>query len=219
MISSDLHVCAVSPTSKPAGKFPDSKMFLDEQLKQHMLEGLDDRDILASDGTYRSFRELHVRPHRKPRNGTLSKAKSRENDIFSEFRGDIERKFGDQVSKFNIVYEGFRHGEARFNREFKIVCALLNLELETNKDPDLETAAQNHPFFSFDTLPLNEIYGEEAALDSENEQDNSEEDLHANKFKARTFDADAELHENNDNDQDGSNNNDNAQDGNAGGKK
>jgi len=61
-----------------------------------------------------------VKPHRKPKRKSLTPAQQRENDMFSEFRGDIERKFGEQVTRFAIIRLPFRHGELRFNSEFKI---------------------------------------------------------------------------------------------------
>lgn len=92
-------------------------------------------DVLGSDGGYRPKKAkkdrqmrrnkeatniIHVTPHRKKRNKPLTKAEKRENDIFSEMRGDIEREFGTVDSKFDMFKSVFRHGEERYNREFKI---------------------------------------------------------------------------------------------------
>jgi hypothetical protein len=74
---------------------------------------------LVTDGVYRNLGHWHVKPHRKPRGGELTDEQVDENDVISETRGLIERKFGDQTSKFDIINKKFRHGEQRFNREFK----------------------------------------------------------------------------------------------------
>jgi len=63
---------------------------------------------------------VHITPHRKKKNKPLTKAEKRENDVFSEMRGDIEREFGTVDTKFDMFKSVFRHGEERYNREFKI---------------------------------------------------------------------------------------------------
>lgn len=96
-----------------------------------MLKECDENDILMSDGIYkrRSKKIRHVKPHRNSTKNPLSSAKVAENDQLSETRGKIERKFGDQVSKFDIISKPFRHGEQRFNHEFKI-GKIRNLHLD-----------------------------------------------------------------------------------------
>ena len=85
-----------------------------------MFKNRDPSDILATDGVYRKYASWHVRPHRAPKNGELDAEQSDENDQFSEFRGNIERYFGTLSSRINLVNAKFRHGERRFNYEFKI---------------------------------------------------------------------------------------------------
>lgn len=86
----------------------------------YCLKGRHPLDILATDGVYREYASWHVRPHRVPKNGQLDPAQSKENDEFSEFRGNIERYFGTLTSRIGLINAKFRHGELRFNSEFKI---------------------------------------------------------------------------------------------------
>jgi len=82
---------------------------------------MDILDIICTDGVYGLFDEnRHLKPHRKPRNGALSKFQQQENDEITEFRGDIERKFGNLVNKFGILKKRFKHGERIYNFECRL---------------------------------------------------------------------------------------------------
>ncbi len=85
-----------------------------------IIQGSDPRDILMTDGVYRRHGTRHVRPHRTPQNGALTAEQEAENDQLSEVRGKLERKFGTQTSKFDIISKSFCNGEHRFNNEFTI---------------------------------------------------------------------------------------------------
>lgn len=122
---------------------------------------MDPRDYLCTDGVYGVYdEERHLKPHRKLPNVALSAQESAENDNITEFRGDIERKFGDLQNKFTIVKDVFRHGDLKFNYEAKLCCALSNAEMYGNKEAHDEDV-DNHPFFS---TPLYLLPFEIAAL-------------------------------------------------------
>lgn len=80
---------------------------------------LDTRDVVVTDGVYGQLPIQHLKPHRKPRNGNLSKEQKKENDVITEFRGDIERKFGHVKTKFAVLASIFQHGEENFNIELR----------------------------------------------------------------------------------------------------
>jgi len=88
---------------------------------------MDNNDIICTDGVYGLFDEdRHLKPHRKPNNRPLSDKKQHENDQITEFRGDIERKFGHLVNKFGILKKRFKHGEQVFNLECRIcMCTII----------------------------------------------------------------------------------------------
>ena len=81
---------------------------------------MDPEDVLCTDGVYRKMGHWHVKPHKKKPGESLTPAQEDENDQISETRGPIERKFGLQTIKFDIIGKRFLHGEHRFNPEFKI---------------------------------------------------------------------------------------------------
>lgn len=75
-----------------------------------------------TDGGYGTITAArHVKPHRKPINGELSEEQVRENEVISEFRGNIERKFGEAKTKMAVISSdtSFRHGEEVFNIEIR----------------------------------------------------------------------------------------------------
>ena len=62
----------------------------------NFLQDVDVNDVVATDGGYGRIQEKilgHIKPHRKPKNKTLSPSQIEENDVITEFRGDIERKW------------------------------------------------------------------------------------------------------------------------------
>ena len=103
----------------------------------------------------------------KPTGGSFQPEEEMENNILTEFRGDIERRFATLVNKFNVVKHTYRHGERTFNYEFKLCkwfyftimtigCALLNAELEGKSNNDENPVSA---FFScnfFEIIPPNE---------------------------------------------------------------
>jgi len=68
----------------------------------------------------RPGKKWHLKPFRKPKNGNLTEEQEHFNNVITEFRGDIERKFGELVNRFGIIKEAYRHDEHTYNFEFKL---------------------------------------------------------------------------------------------------
>jgi len=188
-ITADLWVPWIAEKSLPAGRWNDLKHFK-EHIKSFVCNG---EDIVCFDGGYGKIQGINCCvPRRKPRNKELSKLKKEENDEISEFRGDIERKFGTSCNKFGIISNMWRHGEEIYNFEFRKCFALMNAEIKGKYEDDIVLiTAKNHPFFSFDEfiMPGNiqdkesesdsesGIYGYKFGLNPEDESKSSEEEI------------------------------------------
>ena len=86
---------------------------------------MDPLDKICTDMVYGVFEEdRHCQAHRKPPHGELTTAENQENNEITEFRGDIERRFGTLVKKFGILKKDFRHSEIYFNQEIRICTEL-----------------------------------------------------------------------------------------------
>ena len=89
------------------------------------------KDFICTDGVYGIFLEnQQLKPHRKPRYGELTEEQVQENDEITEFRGDIERKFGNLKNKFAILRKQFRHGDTDVNAEIRL-CKFFKVKLIT----------------------------------------------------------------------------------------
>jgi len=110
---------------------------------------LDFEDVVCMDGGYFEIPTVScLIPHRKPRDRNLTFEEEYENRIISEFRGDIERKFGILVSKFSSCNSRWRYPEEKFNSTFRVCLSLLNAE-SLGKDPTkFNPECLNHIFFS-----------------------------------------------------------------------
>lgn len=133
-IAADQYIEWVSEDSLPASRWNDIK-----QMKANLesfKKNLDERDITCFDGGYQSIdREVSsLLPHRKKKGVPLSLGQDQENDEIAEFRGDVERVFGRLATKFDFLTVAYRHGDAEFNGDFKLACALLNCELKGKAD-------------------------------------------------------------------------------------
>lgn len=158
-----------------------------------ILQGKNVHDILLSDGGYKQLGAFHVKPHRKPNLESLTVAQLRENDTLIEIRCKEERRFGDQTTKFDMIKKEFRHGERKFNAQFKTsnieilflfsnyqVCALMNIEHIAKRNPENEQEATNHPFFLLSqTMELQEMF---EGIVPEEEEVPQGENLYGNTF-------------------------------------
>jgi len=146
-VETDNWICWIGSHSRPAGKWNDPKMI--NEVKQEVIDEIDHGDIVCFDGGYGSdvLGFTCCIPHRKPFHRELTTEEIEENNIISEFRGTIERCFGNIVTKYACIALPWRHGEEKFNTILKTVCSLVNIDKMILEDRGLENLVQNHPFF------------------------------------------------------------------------
>jgi hypothetical protein len=70
-----------------------------------------------------------VLPHKKPKNGQLSKEQKRENQAISSDRVTNEHAIG-FAKRFKILTERYRGRRKRFGLRFNLIAGICNFELE-----------------------------------------------------------------------------------------
>jgi hypothetical protein len=177
-IAADLYIEWVS-NSLPAGRWNDIRQFKENLDKFKAI--LDPQDMICFDGGYQGInKDLPAcLPHRKPKHGQLTNAELTENDRIGEFRGDIERRFGQLVAKFQFLKVHYRHGEETFNLVFKLACSLLNAELLGTREENLDLdAVSNHKCFRFGLFN----FDDESLESSSDAEEPHEERLHGTRW-------------------------------------
>lgn len=144
---------------------------------------------MCTDGAYSKFEQhasntwqiKNLKPHRKPRSGELSNAKTLENNAIGGFRVKVEHKFADSCH-FAVVSLLFNFNEDIFNWEFKLgkyivskkhsynslVCAFMNINLQAKL---LNIEQKDHAMFA-----VSQAFNLKS-LDEENEDSNDSDNI------------------------------------------
>ncbi len=100
-------------------------------FRETILE-IDPKIKVKGDLGYLGIDKIHIRsqvPHKKPKNGKLTKQQKRQNKAFRSKRVRIEHV--NRLCKcFRIVKETYRNRLNHINQIWLIVCGLVNLNIE-----------------------------------------------------------------------------------------
>jgi len=83
------------------------------------------------DTGYVGIEEYHKNsflPHKKPKNGQLTKEQKRENRVISSKRVSNEHAIG-FLKRFKILTERYRNRRKRFGLRFNLIAGICNFEL------------------------------------------------------------------------------------------
>jgi hypothetical protein len=87
--------------------------------------------ILLGDKGFQGISELHLNsliPHKKPRNGKLSKSQKRFNSSLSKDRISIEH-VNRRIKRFKILSQRYRNKQLKHLMRVSLICGIYNFEL------------------------------------------------------------------------------------------
>ena len=111
-------------TLEPEGTKSDLKVWKQTDLQVHK------KIKLKADLAYVGINKIHSRsqlPHKKPKNGELTKKQRRQNKRFRSRRVKVEHVIR-RCKIFRIVKERYRNKRRNLQKVWSVVCGLVNLK-------------------------------------------------------------------------------------------